>query len=339
VSQAHPPERRGAGATAPERRGAGATAPERRGAGATATPSWLLSDTVGMCPCGCIGKRTRGSFVEKTLTAGSAVMRQAMFGDDLATAPGLLQRIDARVKLVTMLGLLIIAAEVHNTTVLVGLYVLSLAVAVASRLALWSFVKRVWLFVPVFTAVVVLPATLNIVTSGHVVVPLGSWWFGKPIGVTSQGLQAGALIVTRSAVSISIVVLLTLTTPWAKLMAAMRALLVPRLFIQVLGMAYRYVFLLLGSVDDMYTARRSRMVTAEGGCRTGRAFVTSSAGALFGKAHALSEDVHMAMVSRGYTGDARSIDRFRFGLAELAWVTASIAAAGATIGIDRGIGR
>jgi cobalt/nickel transport system permease protein len=328
VSQAHPPERRGAGATAPE----------RRGAGATATPSWLLSDTVGMCPCGCIGKRTRGSFVEKTLTAGSAVMRQAMFGDDLATAPGLLQRIDARVKLVTMLGLLIIAAEVHNTTVLVGLYVLTLAVAVASRLALWSFVKRVWLFVPVFTAVVVLPATLNIVTSGHVVVPLGSWWFGKPIGVTSQGLQAGALIVTRSAVSISIVVLLTLTTPWAKLMAAMRALLVPRLFIQVLGMAYRYVFLLLESVDDMYTARRSRMVSAEGS-RAGRAFVTSSAGALFGKAHALSEDVHMAMVSRGYTGDARSIDRFRFGLSELAWVTASIAAAGATIGIDRGIGR
>ena len=69
----------------------------------------------------------------------------------------------------------------------------------------------------------------------------------------------------RPATSISLVVLLTLTTPWTKLLAALRSLFVPRMFILVLGMAYRYLFHLLGSVTDMYTARKARMVGAGAG--------------------------------------------------------------------------
>ena len=52
----------------------------------------------------------------------------------------------------------------------------------------------------------------------------------------------------------------------------------------------------------MYTARKARTVGARRATSTrGRAFVAATGGALFGKAHALSEEVHMAMVSRGYT--------------------------------------
>jgi cobalt ECF transporter T component CbiQ/cobalamin biosynthesis protein CbiM len=302
------------------------------------TPAWLVQAQVGMCPCGCIGKRTRGSFVQKTLSGGATLMRQAMFGEDIATGPGLLQRIDPRVKLVTMLSVLIGTALVRNIEVLLALYAVTLLLAVA-HLKLSFFIKRVWLFIPVFTGVVVLPATLNIVTAGHIVIPLGHWWFGRRIGMTSEGLHSAALIVSRVAVSISIVVLLTLTTPWAKLMAALRAIRVPRMFIQIMGMAYRYIFYLLGSVDDMYTARKSRMVGADTDVKAGRAFVSATAGALFGKAHSLSEEVYMAMVSRGYTGDAVSIDTFEVRALEAVWVAACVVTIAATLGIDRAIGR
>ena len=184
-----------------------------------------------------------------------------------------------------------------------------------------------------------LPATLNIITAGTIVIPLGNWWFGHPIGVTSQGVQAAALIVTRVAVSISLVVLLTLTTPWAKLMAALRALFVPRVFIQVVGMAYRYIFYLLGSVEEMYTARKSRLVSADTDVRSDRSFVSATAGALFGKAHGMTDEVHLAMVSRGYTGDARSIETFRVGAAEVAWIIACVVTAAMAIGVDHVIGR
>src|SRR4029077_4380404 len=139
----------------------------------------------------------------------------------------------------------------------------------------------------IFTGIVVLPATLNVITPGTIVVPLGTW-FGHEVGLTSEGLHGAAIIIVRVAVSISLVVLLTLTTPWAKLLAALRALLVPKMFILVLGMTYRYLFHLLGSVTDMYTARKARTVARNADVTSGRAFVAASAGALFGKSHALA---------------------------------------------------
>jgi cobalt/nickel transport system permease protein len=296
-------------------------------------PDWLVQAEVGLCPCGCIGRRKKGSFVAKTLEGTSGLLRQSLFSEDVAGEPGLLQRIDPRVKLVTVLGILVVTALVRSVAELAVLYAVALGLAAASRLSLGFFVKRVWLFIPIFTGIVVLPATLNVITPGPIMVPLGTW-FGHELGVTSTGLEAAALIVARVAVSISLVVLLTLTTPWNRLLAGLRGLYVPRMFIVVLGMAYRYLFHLLGSVNDMYLSRRSRTVGADRDAASGRRFVAASAGALFGKAHALSDEVYMAMVSRGYTGDVRTLRPSRPGLLDAAWTFACVALAVAILGID-----
>jgi cobalt ECF transporter T component CbiQ len=300
------------------------------------TPSWLLESEVGLCPCGCIGRRRKGSYVSKTLNGAAGVMRQAMFAEDTAAQAGFLQRLDPRVKVLTTLGLLIAVSLVHNLPVLVVAYFATLVLAVLSKLSLGFFVKRVWLFVPIFTGIVVLPATLNLITAGAIVVPLGTW-FGHEVGLTSQGLTSAAMIVTRVATSISLVVLLTLTTPWTRLLAALRSLFVPRMFILVLGMAYRYLFHLLSSVVDMYTARRARTVNDERDVVSGRAFVAASAGALFGRTHALAEEVHMAMVSRGYTGDARTLSAFEVRMLDVAWIATVAVAMVVLLGVDRAL--
>ena len=269
--------------------------------GATrATPDWLTRPEVGLCPCGCVGRRRKGDFVEKTIAGSSELVRRTMFADEVAERGGALQRLDPRVKVVSLLVLLVAAATVRREPVLLGLYALTLVLAVSAGLTLRFFLARVWLFVPVFTAIVVAPATLNLVTPGHVVVSLGTW-FGTPVGLTQEGLTAALLIVTRVATSVSLAVLLTLTTPWPRLLNALQALHVPQVFVLVTGMGYRYVFSLLGSVDEMYTARRARTVGRESSVKNGRSFVSASAGALFARTYALSEEVHMAMVARGYS--------------------------------------
>ena len=141
-----------------------------------------------------------------------------MFSDDTSSQPGLLQRLDARVKLVALLGLVVVGAFLHSIPALVVLYAGTLVLAACSALPLWFFVKRVWLFVPIFTGIVLLPATLSVVIPGDVVVTL--WhWDGEPEGLTRQGLTAAALVVVcRVATPIGLVVLLTLTTPWTKLL-------------------------------------------------------------------------------------------------------------------------
>jgi cobalt ECF transporter T component CbiQ len=292
---------------------------------------------VGLCPCGCLGTRRKTSFVEKTLTATAGVLRHAMSAEDLANRPGLLQGLDPAVKLVTVLGLLVAAALARSLPVLVAMYAATLMLALASRLSLTFFVKRVWLFVPIFTGIVVVPATLNVVTPGTVVLPLGTW-FGHAVGVTSEGLRGAGLIVARVAVSISLVVLLTVTTPWNRLLAALRRLHVPRVFVLIVGMAYRYIFHLLDAVSDMYLARRSRTVLPDRNTATGRRFVAASAGALFGKAHALSEDVYLAMVSRGYRGDPPLLERSRPGALDAAWTAGCVVVGSLLLWVDRVVG-
>jgi cobalt ECF transporter T component CbiQ len=260
-------------------------------------------------------------------------MRQAIFSDDIAARNGLLQRLDPRVKLVTMIGTLVVVALVHSLPLLALAYVGTVVLAAVSGLPLGFFIKRVWLFIPIFTGIVVLPATLSVVTPGDVVLPL--WhWHGHIHGVTEQGLHGAGIIITRVATSISLVVLLTLTTPWVRLLAALRALGVPKIFVLVIGMAYRYLFLLLDAVDDMYTARKARTLGPD---REGRRFVAAGAGTLFGKSHQLSEEVHQAMVARGYTGNARSMSAFRLRTADAVWSAGIVAAAVILLVLDRGV--
>jgi len=257
----------------------------------------------------------------------------------MAGRGGLLQRVDPRVKLLTMVGLLMVAALVRHIPVLLVMYGFTLVLAAASKVPLGFFIRRVWFFIPIFTGIIVLPATFSFVTPGDLVVFL--WhWNGHPVGITAQGLTAAGLIVARVAVSISLVVLLTITTPWTRLLAALRTLLVPRVFILVFGMAYRYLFLLLNTVTDMYTARKAR---SPGGpssdVKEGQRFVSASAGALLGKAHALSEEVHLAMVSRGYRGEVRTLSGSGPGAIDAMWAAAVVVTAVLVLGGDRLLGR
>ena len=76
----------------------------------------------------------------------------------------------------SLLGLLVAAAFVQHVPVLLGLYGLTLALAAASQLSLRFFVKRVWLFIPIFTGIVVLPATLSLRHSRAHVSPRSARW-------------------------------------------------------------------------------------------------------------------------------------------------------------------
>jgi cobalt/nickel transport system permease protein len=101
-------------------------------------------------------------------------------------------------------------------------------------------------------------------------------------------------------------------------------------------MAYRYIFQLLGIVDDVFVARRAR-VGRERNPATARAFVVGSAGALFGRAHVLSEEVHDAMVARGFSGDVRTRLPLRARSGDVAFGLAGVALALVAIGVDRAL--
>jgi cobalt/nickel transport system permease protein len=84
-------------------------------------------------------------------------------------------------------------------------------------------------------------------------------------------------------------------------------------------MTYRYIFLLLHASSDMFMARRSRLV-GRANSREERRFVTSAMGNLWSKTTALSEEVHSAMLARGYVGLPKSLHRFEMKRSDWLWI-------------------
>jgi cobalt/nickel transport system permease protein len=297
------------------------------------TPAWLLEAEPGLCPCGCAGRRRRGSYLDQTVRGATTTLRQVLVNDEVAGEGAVLRRIDARVKLLSVLALLVATALVRHLPVLLAVYAVTLVGAAAARLPLGFFLRRVWLFVPLFTGIVVVPATFSFVTPGDVVVPL--WHDG---GLTRQGLTGAGLIVLRVAVSVSLVLLLTVTTRWTELLAALRSLRVPRTFVLVIGMTYRYLLVLLGVVADMHEARRSRVLAPRERSASGRRFVAGVAGSLLGRAHDLSLEIHQAMLARGFRGEVRRLDPPRIRPLDLIWLAGAVALAVAIAGGDHVVG-
>ena len=173
--------------------------------GERGVPAWLLAPAEVTARAETRPRRRRrASYLDRTLASGAALLRQVMFSEELAGRPGLLQRIDPRVKIASCLAVLIAAALAHPLVMIAAVYAFSLVIGLLSRLPARVLLGRVWLFVPAFTAVAVLPATLSVITPGRLVWHLFTW-HGVPQGITEEGLRAAALVVVRVAASVSLV--------------------------------------------------------------------------------------------------------------------------------------
>ena len=140
--------------------------------------------------------------------------------------------------------------------------------------------------------------------------------------------MSSGYLITRVLTAATLAVLLILSTPWTRVMKALRVLRVPVVLVVILGMAYRYIFLLLESARDMLESRRSRMVGKLRGSDY-RRVAAASVGVLMSKTLQLSGDVYSAMLARGFQGEVYLLDEFQ--TAALDWIMLSFFAAVAAL--------
>jgi len=276
---------------------------------------------------------TSRSIVEKTLGDITNALEQTLFAEEIARGDGLLQSLDPRAKLLGALAALIAISASHNLIVILALYALTLPLAALSRVPMGFFLKRVWVFMPFFTGIVALPALF--ITPGPPLVTLLDWQSPRVlIAITQPGIITAAFLLLRVGASVSVGVLLILTTRWATLLKALRVLRVPQAFVLILGMTYRYIYVLLHAANNMFLARQSRVVG-----RVSRAderrWLTASMGVLFSKSYALSDDVYLAMQSRGFRGEAQVMDAMAWRGADWVWLSAFVAVAVVAIWVGK----
>ena len=245
----------------------------------------------------------RSGFVERTLVDINHTLEQSLFAEQTARQPGLLQRLDPRLKVIATVLVLLAVSLSHSLIVIAALYLFILVLALASRVPLGFFVARVWLFMPFFTGLVALPALF--ITPGPVVLNL-------PFGlvITRTGVQTALFLLMRVGTSVSMAVLLVLTTLWNSVLKALGVLRVPAVVILILGMTYRYIHLLLNITGDMFLSRKSRLLRRLPGPEE-RRLLAATAGTLLGKSLRVSSEVYLAMQSRGFRNTPRTLDTFR----------------------------
>jgi|WetSurMetagenome_2_1015567.scaffolds.fasta_scaffold28922_3 cobalt/nickel transport system ATP-binding protein len=239
-------------------------------------------------------------FLEKNVSAAARAIERTVASETWSRARGLLQAIDPRMKIVACAALILACSLTHSAIVLACLYAFATLLACLSKIPAGAFTKRIWVFVPLFTSVVAIPALF--LTPGTRIASLG------PLAITSEGSRAALMLVLRVAASVSFSVLLVLTTPWHRVLDALGSLRLPGIVVSLLSLSYRYLLLLLRTLSELFMARQSRVVAALP-LRQETAFVSRSAGYLFLRSLHLAEGVHMAMTSRGWEEEGRAGSR------------------------------
>jgi cobalt/nickel transport system permease protein len=292
-------------------------------------PLWLQNNSPSLPPP---AKKKQSYFIQKTLQGIINFLKESFYSEKIALKPGFLQTMDPRIKLLSILSILITVNLLQHLLLLWGIYAGILVLAILSKVPARFIIQRVWLVIPLFTGIMVFPALFNWVRPGDPLwiiwtfpspLHLGPMHFSKEFYITKQGFLGAVLLISRVGISVTLAVLLTLTTRWNTLLRALRTLFVPKIFIVTLEMTYRYIFVLITLLDDMFLARKARDAGNTSGAEQ-RRFVGSSIANLFGKSLQMSEEVYASMIARGYTGDIYTLERFHLSWSDVFSVTASL---------------
>jgi energy-coupling factor transporter transmembrane protein EcfT len=252
--------------------------------------------------------------------------------EDLAMGPGLMQRLDPRVKLGTILLLAVTVSLVRSIWLLVAFFFVTMALATASNVGAGKFTRRVWASAGLFAVLLALPATTSWITPGHVLLALGS------LKVTAPGVLVAARLVARVAAGAGIGLLVIWTTRWSDLLRALTALRVPEMIVAIFAMTQQQIISLMRTMENVHLARESRTL-GEGTAAENRTWMIGRIAFVARKSLKTADDVYDAMLARGYSGAWPSIARLRTTARDWVWLAGCIALSAAALGIDRLVAR
>jgi len=243
--------------------------------------------------------------------------KESIFADEYASKTGFLQSLDPRIKVITFIMFILAVLFTKSIDVSLCAYFACLILAYFSNVNMSFFLKRTWIFIPLFSLFISIPALFNVFTPGDAMFTVHL--LGVKLIITRQGLFGAALFLVRVITSVSFAVLLSITTRHCALLKVLRIFRVAQIFVMTIGMCYRYIYLLLAVVENTYLAIKSRVGTRLH-YKKGQQVVAWNISALWSRSYHLSEDVYSAMLSRGYTGEPVILDDFKTKLTDWIWL-------------------
>jgi cobalt/nickel transport system permease protein len=202
-----------------------------------------------------------------------------------------IHRAPAHLKLVALVAfMLVVVATPREWFAAYAVYLgVLLGVVAISRVPSLYLAKRMVIEVPFVVFALLVP----FVATGPQTDVLG-------IGVSEPGIVAAFALLAKGTLGVLASLTLAATTEPTDILRGLQRLRMPDLVVQIMGFMIRYLDVVTADLGRQLTAMRSR------GCdpRSPRHWpaLARSLGALFIRSYERGERVHLAMLSRGYTG-------------------------------------
>lgn len=224
------------------------------------------------------------------------------FIDKYSSLNSLVHKLDPRVKIISSLAvIIIIVSEPMNSKPLHFIYyfILLFFTSLLSKLPAYYIIKRILVVMPF-----ILMATLFY--------PFSVLFTGSEQRVIinyrqTQILFATISIFSKAFLSVLILVLLTSTEKFRRLLLAMRKLKMPVIVGKLSAILYRYIFVLS---DEYLRTTRARQSRSPGKIKTGRLKIYGNQAAMiFLRSWERSQIIYKSMLSRGFTGEYPGIHK------------------------------
>lgn len=268
------------------------------------------------------------SLARRTADAIGGAVAEVLENDELASSAGLIQALDPRAKLLSIVVLAVVASFVHSLPVLACIIVATMLLAAVSNVSVGSFARKVWASAGFFGLLLSAPAATAWITPGPVLVPLG------PLSITAPGLLVATRLVLRVAVGAGFGLLVVWTTRWTDLLRALGAMGVPDLVIATLAMTQKQIMSLLRTVENMHLARESRMLSS-GTARENRGWVVERMAFVARRSMKTADDVYDAMLARGFDGSVHALIDLRTTSRDWVWLAGTLLACALLLLVDR----
>ncbi len=133
-----------------------------------------------------------------------------------------------------------------------------------------------------------------------------------------NGLAIFWNVLIKAYLSVLSMIMLTSSMRFGDFLKALEKLKLPRIFIMVLSFMYRYVFVIEDELMKMKQAKEARSVGGSNWLQSKA--LANMLGVLFIRAYERAEKVYLAMCSRGFSGEIKTIYNFRMQHSDLAFL-------------------
>lgn len=216
-----------------------------------------------------------------------------------------LKKVNPMEKFIFAMVTMIVCIALNNIIdSIIILLLMAMITVILGKMPLKTYIKLMSLPL-VFLILGVITIAINVVANSEGLLFSFSI-FSMKLGCTYESILTAIRLFLKSIASVSCLYFLTLTTPIFEVLSVLKKLKVPKLFIELMELIYRFIFVLLDTANMIYISQNSRLGYST--LKTGFSSLGKLITILFISAYKRSQDIYDAMESRCYDGDINLLE-------------------------------